>query len=108
MALPELLEASQGQQVVGRRVQHVLELGLGFPVLAERHERASERNARGQVRRVMREPGAAHIHRLLVIAAAPELFGKLRKCNRRRVLKDPASKFLEAGVVCRHALNCTA
>lgn len=46
-----------------------------------------------------REPGAADFDRLLDLAGAAALLGKLRKRNRRRVLLDPASKIFDPLVV---------
>ena len=41
--------------------------------------------------------------RISVAAGAPVLFGKLGKCNGRRVLRDPAPQFVYPGIV-RHGL----
>lgn len=44
----------------------------------------------------MNETGAADRDGFLGFAGAPAFFGELRKSNRRRVLLDPASQFVNA------------
>ena len=66
-------------------------------------QRAPECHASGQITGMDREPGSAGGDRIFVAARPPVLFGELGKRNRRRVLLDPASKFLYAGIV-RHGV----
>jgi len=44
----------------------------------------------------MFEAGEAHANGLIVFAGTPELLGERRKSNRRRVLLNPASKYIKA------------
>src|SRR5437868_1943834 len=81
--------ASQYQLQLGERVIELIELDEGAP----------ERDARGKIARVDRETGAAGVDSFLTLPGAPQFFGELRKCNRRRILLDPASKIVDALVV---------
>ena len=62
-------------------------------------EGAPERDARGEVAGVNLEARAADIDRFPELPGPPELFGELRKRDRRRVLLNPASKVLNPLVV---------
>ena len=64
--------------------------------LTELDERAPERHARRQVRRMNLEAGPARIDRLLILPGATALLGQLGKRNRRRVLLDPAPQVIDA------------
>ena len=48
------------------------------------------------------ETAAACLDRFLMLTEAPILFGELRKCNRRRIFFDPASKIFHSSAV-RHS-----
>ena len=52
---------------------------------------------------MLRQAVPANANGVLELACTPMLFRELRKCNRRRILLDPASKFFNPRVV-RHAL----
>ena len=62
---------------------------------------AAERGSRRSVFGVQGESGAADLDGLVQPTGTPELFGKGRKCERRRILVDPASQLLNARAV-RH------
>jgi len=87
--------ASQYQLQLGERVIELIELDEGAP----------ERDARGEIARVDRETGAAGVDSFLTLPGAPQFFGELRKCNRRRILLDPASKIVDALVVGHAAIR---
>lgn len=102
MHLNELIEAAARQQIVWSRAQNELEFGTRLLRLPEGRQRAAERHACREVCGVMGEPGAGDAHGVLELAAPPVLFRELRKHNRRRILLDPASELLDAGVIGRH------
>ena len=60
-----------------------------------------------QIGRMMLEACAAHPHGLPGIAGAPVFVRKVGKRNRRRILPDPASKFVNAWSV-RHVATVIA
>ena len=88
-------------EVIGCRLEDIFELAGRFVVPTHFKQRTAKRDASGEIRWVLCEAGLADAHGLLELAGAPMLFGKLRKCNRRRILLDPASKFFNPWVV-RH------
>jgi len=88
-------QSTDRREVFRCRAQHLLELLLRGLVLAQLHERAPKRDARGRVGRVSPKARAADVHRLLKHSRAAVLFSELGKRNRRRVLLDPSSEIFE-------------
>ena len=76
--------------------EHLVELALRLVELIQFEESPSERDPRGQVAGVNGEAGAADVDRLLALPGPSELFGELRKRNRRRIRLDPASKIFQS------------
>src|SRR5438552_1226581 len=95
----DLSQAANRGEILTRALEHQLELALRIVQLIEFEEGASERDASGQVGGVNLETGAANVDRFLKLPRAPELLGKLRKSNRRRILLDPASKVVDTAAV---------
>ena len=91
--LVDLGEGADRRQVAGRRVQDERQLVEGFVEAIELDEGAAEGDVRGQVCGVLGEADLADGDGFVRVAVAAELFGELRKSNRRRILLDPASKF---------------
>jgi hypothetical protein len=89
-------------QIVRGCLQDVFELRSRFVVSRHLQQGATERDAGGQVCGWLCETGPSNANRIVVLAGAPMLLGKLRKSNRRRILLDPASKFFNPRVL-RHA-----
>lgn len=87
-------------------LEHRLEFTLGRLEMAETRERSAKRDPRRRVPRVDGKAGATDGHRPLILTGAPVLLGELRKQNRRRILEDPASQFLETRTV-RHRRQST-
>lgn len=85
-------DAANGGEILGRALQHELQLGLRLVQLVELDERAAERDARGEITGMNGEAGAGHRDRLFVCAGAAALLGELREGDRRRVFLNPASK----------------
>ena len=98
----DLGDPADRREVFGCAFEDVFELGLRRVELVHLEQRSPERHTRGEITRMDREPRAACGDRVFVVPGPPELFGKLSKSNRRRVLLDPASKLLDAGIV-RHS-----
>ena len=92
-----------GGQVVGGRLQDILELGGRFVVPRHLQEGAAERDTGREIRGVLRQTGPADANGVFELAGPPMLLRELRKSNRRRILLNPASKFFNPRVV-RHGL----
>jgi hypothetical protein len=92
----QLGQASTRKKIVRRHFQDVLELGSSFLKLFERRKSAPKRDARRQKRGMVFEPREAHSHGLEVVARPSKLLCQGCKSNRRRILLDPASKYIEA------------
>ena len=86
-------------KIFRRAREHPIELALSLVELVQFEEGPSERDPRGQIAGVKGEAGAADVDRFLALTGTPELFGELRKRNRRRIFLDPASKVFEPLVV---------
>jgi len=98
-AMMDFPETADRGEVFGSVLEDVFELALRLFELIQFEERASERDACGQVAGVSRETGAADFNGFFELAGAPEFFGELRKRNRRRILLDPAAKVVDARIV---------
>ena len=90
----DLRGAADRRKVLGRALEHNAQLLERVVGLVQLDERASERDASGEIAGMNGEAGAAHLDRFFVAAGAPAFFGELRKRNRRRILLDPASKIV--------------
>src|SRR5439155_16382712 len=97
-------EAADRGEILWRGAKHERQLLARRIVLVRFDEGASERDARGEVRRVPLQAGAAGVDGVLIAAGAPVLLGERRKRNRRRVRLDPASKFFNPWIV-RHTVS---
>jgi hypothetical protein len=90
----DLRESARRRDVLRRRAQDRLELFARGLQIAGFDQRASERDARGQIRGMPLEACETGCHRFLVASEAPVFLRERRKRNRRRVGFDPASQFL--------------
>ena len=73
-----------------------MEFALRILELPELDQRPAEGDARGEIRRVNFEAGAADVDSFLKHRRAPVLFSELGESNRRRVLLDPSSEIFQA------------
>ena len=89
-------KAADRGKILGRALQHVLELGERGVEVVELEQRPSERDARRQISGMEFEAGAANVDGLLEPAGAPQFLGQLREGDRRRVLLNPAPKIFDA------------
>jgi hypothetical protein len=101
---PNIVERAARSDIVRRRLEDPLELGFRLFDTTELEERPAERDPGREVRGMLFEAGLRDPDRLRVFADPPVFFGELRKSNRRRILLDPASKFLNPRIVV-HALH---
>jgi hypothetical protein len=85
-------ESANGREVFRSALEDLLQLALRLVELLQFDERAAKRHARGQICGMDVEAGAADVNRFLKHRGPPELFGELRKRDRRRVLLDPSSQ----------------
>ena len=92
-------DAANRREIFRCVVEDVLEFDLRLVQLVEFDQGAAERHARGKIRGMDGEARAANVHGFLELPRAAALFGKLRKCNRRRILVDPASKVFNARII---------
>ena len=92
--LVKLRDASYGDQVIGGRKQHLLEFSFCLVEPAKLRQGAAERHVRGDIEGMLFEACAAKTHGLVIVTGAAMLFRELRKRNRRRILLNPASKFV--------------
>jgi hypothetical protein len=97
--------ANRGEIFRGRS-NDLLEFRLGFLQFAQFEQRASERDARGQVGRMALQADAAGLDRFAEESRPPVFVREGRERDRRRVLLDPALQFFYPPVV-RHADNST-
>src|ERR1700752_1891081 len=96
-----LRELAYRNEVVRSGVEHVKKLGPCIVEATELEERPAQRDPGGQIRRMLRKTGLADPDGLFTVASPPVFLCKLRKSNRRRILKDPASKVFNPGMI-RH------
>jgi hypothetical protein len=96
-----LRDASERVQVIGRGRQYFCQLRKRFVKLPEIEKRAAKCGAGGKVFGVQGEAGAADGNGLLHATGASKFLGEWRKCERRRILLDPASKIVNPFTV-RH------
>ncbi len=99
LSLMEIGQAADGGEVVGGQAPGLLELVPGGVQLAERRQRPGERHAGRRVRGMALQSLAAHPDGRRQVAAAPVLFGQLRKGNRRRVMFQPLAELVDAGIL---------
>ena len=92
-------ELAYGDEIVWSGVEHAKKLGACISEATELEKRPAQRDPGGQVRRMLRETGLADPDGLFTFASPPVFLCKLRKSNRRRIPKDPASKVFNPGVV---------
>ena len=97
-----IAERTKRGKILRRTLQDGLEFVLCLIKLSEVQERPAERDPRGKITGMALEALPADVDGFLVPAEATAFFGKLCKCNRRRILFDPASKVVQSDVV-RHA-----
>jgi hypothetical protein len=98
-ALVDLGELAYRDQIVRGGVEHAKKLRAGIFQAAQFKEGTTECDPRGQIGRMLSETGLANPDRLFAVTGSPVFLCKLRKSNRRRILKDPASKVFNPGVV---------
>jgi len=100
--LLDIRQLARRRQVVGCGLEDVFELAGRFVVPSHLEQGTAKRNASGEICRVLRQAVPADANGVVELAGSPMLLGELRKCNRRRILLDPASKFFNPRIV-RHA-----
>jgi hypothetical protein len=98
-ALVDLGELAYRDQIVRGGVEHAKKLRACIFQAAQFKEGTTECDPRGQIGRMLSETGLANPDRLFAVTGSPVFLCKLRKSNRRRILKDPASKVFNPGVV---------
>ena len=98
-AVVDVGERTNRRQVLGGRAQDTFELVPRVVEPAELEQRSPERDARRDVGRVPLQAGFTCGDRVLELPCPAVLFGQGRERDRRRILLDPASQFLDAGVV---------
>ena len=98
-ALMNLRELAYRDEIVRRGIEHVKKLRPCSFEATELEKRPTQGDPGGQIRWMLRETGLANPDRLFTVASAPVFLRELRKSNRRRILKDPASKVFNPGVV---------
>ena len=85
----------------GRGAEDRFQLLARPVVVADLDQRAAERDAGGQIRRVPLQAAAAGLYGFFVAALTAVLLRQRRKRNRRRIHLDPASQLLYARIL-RH------
>src|SRR5690349_18774137 len=100
-ALFDIGQLANRAEIIGCSLEDIFELAGRFVVPTHFKQRTAERDASGEIRRMLCEAGPADAHGVLELPGPSMLFGELRKSNRRRILLDPASKFFNPRVV-RH------
>ena len=103
-AMVDLGERADRREVLRGGAQDVLELVPRFVEPAEFQEGPTEGHAGGDIGRVPLQSGFAGGDGVFELACPPVLLRQGRERDRRRVQLDPASQFLDAGVV-RHVLR---
>ena len=98
-AVVDFGERTNRRQVLGGRAQDMFELVPRLVEPAELEQRSPERDARRDIGRVPLQAGFTGGDRVLELPCPAVLFGQGRERDRRRILLDPASQFLDAGVV---------
>jgi hypothetical protein len=98
-ALMNLRELTYRNEIVGGSIEHAKELGACIVEAPKFEEGPAECDPRREISRVLSQTSLAHPNRLFAVALPPVFLCKLRKSNRRRILKDPASKVFNPGVV---------
>ncbi len=92
-------ERTNRREILRGRAQHMFKLVPRFVEPPELEQRAPERDARGDVGRMPLQAGFTRGNRVLELPRPAVLFGEGRERDRRRIQLDPASQFLDAGVV---------
>jgi len=92
-------ELADGDEIVWSGVEHAKKLGARIFETAQFKEGATERDPRRQIGRMLRQTCLADPDGFFAVAGPPVFLCKLRKSNRRRIPKDPASKVFNPGVV---------
>ena len=98
-AMVDLGEPADRGQILRRALEHLAQLGLRLVELIQLEKGTPERDARAEISGMDREAGVADRHRLLELAGAAVLFGKLSEGDRRRVLFDPAPEVVNSLIV---------
>ena len=88
-------EAADRGEVVGGEREDVFEFGARVGVLTKLLQRAAQRDAGRQVRRMTIESGAACGHGVFETPGAAVLFGERAESDGRRILTDPALQFFD-------------
>src|SRR5689334_1852922 len=103
-------DAANGGQILGGALQYAFELGLCGVEIVYFDQRAPKCHPCRQIAWMDRQSGPARGDRVFVASGPPVLLSQLGKCNRRRVLLDPASELVNAGIVrhCVYSLITTA
>jgi hypothetical protein len=99
-----LRQFANGNQVLGRGIEHAQEFSTCVLEAAEFKKSAAERDTGRQICRVLCETRLADPDGFFTVARPAILFGELRKRNRRRILLNPASKVFNPRVV-RHVYS---
>ena len=98
----DLCELTYRNEIVGGSIEHAKELGACIVEAPKFEEGPTECDPRRQISGVLSQTSLAHPNGLFAVARPPVFLCKLRKSNRRRILKDPASKIFNPRVI-RHA-----
>jgi hypothetical protein len=101
-ALMDVCEITYRNEIVGRSIEHAQELGTRVAEAPKFEQGPTECDPRRQIRGVLSQTRLAHPNGLFAVTRPPVFLRELGKCNRRRILQDPASKILDPRVM-RHA-----
>lgn len=94
-------DAFEGREVLGRPAKNGRQLDQRRVEIAGLEQRATERGASGKIFGMEDEAGLTDLDGFGRLAVAPQFFCEGREGERRRILLDPATQFLNAGAV-RH------
>lgn len=92
-------QAARGSRISGCRLEDGQELGARFIDETEVGKRAAERDAGGVIIRMDRKAGTRDANGVGEIAGAPVFLGKLRECDRPRILVDAAAQLLDTRAI---------
>jgi hypothetical protein len=92
------------REVVRRNAYDLLELVLRLVKLSGVKKRAPEGHTGGQIAGMLLQARTADADRLVVLSGAAISFRELCEGDRRRVVIDPASQFLDAWIVGHSAI----
>src|SRR5438105_1729135 len=98
-ALLDISKALHRGRILRRARQDQAKLGFRLVQPIELQKSPSERDASRQVPGMDAQSNAADVDGLAERSGAAALLGELRKCHRRRVLLDPASKVVNPRIV---------